>query len=448
MIDFNDSQSSTTKRDTKSKEIRLIKLNSNRNFKANSTLDNLFKSIRKRKLKHPINCFNRKNFQLQLLLSYPTEREDYSSNLDNSTSINKSNNLTQSEINLAELENSESIKYLSQGQRRLRRSRSSVGEFEYLNMDWLKAIRNSVETTTSSLHRSKEDSTLANKPSFNNLIKLDFKTKDKKNRDTIESIENAGVRLLGFVDSNQITKDLKDLKQTSDKSLECKSPSDCHIKSPTSKDKLIIDNRLVEDLFKDELKDNEFNQVQIETNEQINIENLIDDALSFPVGEWVRVDCEICFQECWLNRRVCCNYAACSTCLSQYFQERVSLGSFSIECINNRCNLPVNRNEISISLEPKFKEIYHNLLRANNDLGKLTRTCPNCNSIHKLKDNSELKKMRKNRKKDPLASSVKCEECNIQWCFLCHSPWHFNITCKQFIAGDRLLRDWAKQFAG
>lgn len=253
-------------------------------------------------------------------------------------------------------------------------------------MEWLKAIRSSMETKT---NLNKDDE--LNK-SFNNLIKIDW------NRDTIESLENAGVRLFGYVDSspNTTTKEVKDLINK-----ELKSDFKTTDFKVIDKDRLLIDNRI----DKDDLKDNEtFDIDQIVANEQIDVLNLIDEALSFPVGKWEKVDCEICFQEDWLHRRVCCNYAACSNCLSQYFQERVSLGSFSIECINNTCHAPVNRNEISISLDPKYKEIYHNLLRVNNDLGKLTRTCPNCNYIYKLKDNSELKKMRKNRKKDPIVS--------------------------------------------
>lgn len=259
-------------------------------------------------------------------------------------------------------------------------------------MEWLKAIRQTVHSSVHSTNRSKEDEQLSTKPSFNNLIKIDFKSKDWKNCETIESLENAGVRLFGTT----LNKDFK----TENLRTETDYKTDFKIE----KDKLLIDNRLVEEFLKDEhLKESElFNQVlQNENSEQINIENLIDEALSFPVGDWIKIDCEICFQECWLNRRVCCNYAACQNCLSQYFQERVSLGSFSIECINNDCHAPVNRNEISISLEPKFKEIYYNLLRVNNDLGKLTRTCVNCNCVYKLKDNAELKRMRKNRKKDP-----------------------------------------------
>lgn len=282
-------------------------------------------------------------------------------------------------------------------------------------MEWLKAIRNSVDSN-SNRHKD-DDLQITSNKSFNNLIKLEdlrnFKQQMvgkewKQNRDTFESLEQAGVRLFGYVDPAQLPR--KSDKQSTKKDLIAKDLKDFKqqqsLHADLRNDKL-IENR-IEELFnsslKDEHKSEDLNSTNLNASEQFNLEGLIDEAFSFPVGKWEKSDCEICFQECWLHRRVCCDYAVCSSCLSQYFQERVSLGSFSIECINNRCHAPVNRNEISISLEPKFKEIYHNLLRVNNDLGKLIRTCPNCNFLHKLKDNFELKKMRKHRKKDPTVS--------------------------------------------
>lgn len=135
MIDFNDGNLQPTANNCK--ELRLVKLNNSRHSKANSTIvDNLFRSIRKRKLKHPINCFNRKNVKLQLLLSCPTNERDYLQIVNWNKSIRSlmsSSYLTQSEINLTELDSSSSLKRLSSQGRRLRRSRSSIGEFEHLS---------------------------------------------------------------------------------------------------------------------------------------------------------------------------------------------------------------------------------------------------------------------------------------------------------------------------
>lgn len=125
---------------TNGREVRLIKLNgrqSNNTFRAaNSTLvDNLFRSIRKRKLKHPINCFNRKNVKLQLLFSCPTtSAQDYLHIVNLNRSMrSRTPTLSQSAINLTELDNGLAFKRLP-NQRRLRcATRSSVDEFELLS---------------------------------------------------------------------------------------------------------------------------------------------------------------------------------------------------------------------------------------------------------------------------------------------------------------------------
>ena len=119
MIEFaNDEQSNKNQ-----KEIRLIKLNNRHSSSKTTLVDNLFRSIRKRKLKHPINCFNRKN--VKRLLSYR-------SNL--SKSIRNNSSLTQSAINLNELESLNSFKSANQMQKRkLRRTRSTISEFELLS---------------------------------------------------------------------------------------------------------------------------------------------------------------------------------------------------------------------------------------------------------------------------------------------------------------------------
>lgn len=124
------------------RDVRLIKLNGRQSFKpaaaANSTLvDNLFRSIRKRKLKHPINCFNRKNVKLQLLFSCPTSAKDHMHlvNLNRSMrSALRNPTLSQSAINLTELDNglAASLRRPS-NQRGLRCARLSVDEIELLS---------------------------------------------------------------------------------------------------------------------------------------------------------------------------------------------------------------------------------------------------------------------------------------------------------------------------
>ena len=42
-------------------------------------------------------------------------------------------------------------------------------------------------------------------------------------------------------------------------------------------------------------------------------------------------------------------------------------------------------------------------------------------------------------------TKVQCLECNLIWCFQCHSPWHDGIQCKEFRRGDRMLKKWARE---
>ena len=140
-MEFKDDEQRETKNGQR--EVRLIKLNGRQSFRpANSTLvDNLFRSIRKRKLKHPINCFNRKNVKLQLLFSCPTSTADHLHvlNLNNRSMRSALQNptLSQSAINLAEL--GDAFRR-PPNQRRLRCARSSVDEFELLSKSLLLLI--------------------------------------------------------------------------------------------------------------------------------------------------------------------------------------------------------------------------------------------------------------------------------------------------------------------
>lgn len=110
------------------KELRLVKLN---NQRQSNLVDNLFRSIKKRKKKHPINCFNRKNVKLQFLFSYPTNSQDHQRTVNRSIMNNSA--ITQSATNLTELDNRTNFKRSYQVKRQLRRTRSSIGEFELLS---------------------------------------------------------------------------------------------------------------------------------------------------------------------------------------------------------------------------------------------------------------------------------------------------------------------------
>jgi E3 ubiquitin-protein ligase RNF217 len=70
---------------------------------------------------------------------------------------------------------------------------------------------------------------------------------------------------------------------------------------------------------------------------------------------------------------------------------------------------------------------------------------PRCSHLYSLDINKliELKDNKKLNKKIP--KQIQCSECSLVWCFRCSAPWHENLTCKQFIKGDKLLLKWINQ---
>lgn len=39
---------------------------------------------------------------------------------------------------------------------------------------------------------------------------------------------------------------------------------------------------------------------------------------------------------------------------------------------------------------------------------------------------------------------INCIDCQLEWCFDCHAPWHQGLTCQKYKKGDKMLEKWAK----
>jgi len=46
---------------------------------------------------------------------------------------------------------------------------------------------------------------------------------------------------------------------------------------------------------------------------------------------------------------------------------------------------------------------------------------------------------------DKYGVRVTCAECQLDWCFPCHAPWHAQMKCVEFRRGDKLLKAWARE---
>ncbi|XP_033099709.1 uncharacterized protein LOC117103255 [Anneissia japonica] len=149
--------------------------------------------------------------------------------------------------------------------------------------------------------------------------------------------------------------------------------------------------------------------------------------------------CQVCFCVESLHVRVCCGLPVCDQCLKEYFTTQVKQRIVKISCPDSACKAFVCREEISYFLEPEFRDkFYRFLLEANSDPN--TKTCPRCNHLTSLKTDGA--------KNSPDSfSAVTCEECNLEWCFPCHAPWHKELTCKEWRRGDRMLKQWAKEWS-
>ncbi|XP_071951039.1 uncharacterized protein [Antedon mediterranea] len=147
--------------------------------------------------------------------------------------------------------------------------------------------------------------------------------------------------------------------------------------------------------------------------------------------------CQICFCVESLHVRLCCKLPVCDLCLKEYFTTQVKQRIVKISCPGSTCIAFVCREEISYFLEPEIRDkFYRFLLEANSNPS--TKTCPRCNHLTSLQKGAKSKSEN---------VPITCEECSLNWCFPCHAPWHEGLTCKEWRRGDRMLKQWAKEWS-
>jgi hypothetical protein len=95
-------------------------------------------------------------------------------------------------------------------------------------------------------------------------------------------------------------------------------------------------------------------------------------------------ECAICCEMKRLQKRSCCNFYACSTCLNIYVEQQIKQGSVRIQCPNQQCHIYMHRDEInkrciSPEVRQKFTRFLVDANRSNN-----VKTCPRCSNIHEI----------------------------------------------------------------
>ncbi|XP_061177348.1 uncharacterized protein LOC133186080 [Saccostrea echinata] len=154
-------------------------------------------------------------------------------------------------------------------------------------------------------------------------------------------------------------------------------------------------------------------------------------------------DCEICLsKESKVRNRLCCQIPVCDDCMEKYFVTQIESGFRRMQCISSGCSEYAHVDEIMCRLPVELKDkFYKYLVDTNND--PYVKTCPNCSYVQRV-TKEELDVPKKKRK---YGCHIVCKDCHLEWCFICHAPWHREgITCKDYQKGDKLVKNWAKEF--
>lgn len=186
-------------------------------------------------------------------------------------------------------------------------------------------------------------------------------------------------------------------------------------------------------------------------NETLIDESTYQKPFSIPPN-YVISPCPICFEQAVLQVSPCCYFLCCNNCWRAHISATINDGRIKIPCVSNECNKYLTRESIvnfiryDQPLHDRYLKLY---LNANQN--PRAKTCPRCCHLYSLDsiqsplllEKSQKKLLKINSKKIP--KQVQCSECSFVWCFRCSAPWHENLTCKQFIKGDRLLSKWVNQ---
>lgn len=94
--------------------------------------------------------------------------------------------------------------------------------------------------------------------------------------------------------------------------------------------------------------------------------------------------CVICYELKCLQKRPCCNFYACSTCLNIYVEQKISQGIIRIQCPNQQCRMFMHPDEIhKRCISPELHHKFTQFLIDNNRSVNI-KTCPRCSNIHEI----------------------------------------------------------------
>lgn len=132
----------------------------------------------------------------------------------------------------------------------------------------------------------------------------------------------------------------------------------------------------------------------------------------------------------------CCGRLVCPSCLEAIKLTNINEGRVQVLCPHPECGKPFSKEYILQDLDANTKEKYHRFIVDITNDGR-RKTCPNCGMITE----HEMPKLRRTKKRDIM---IKCETCDLEWCFKCQAPWHEGVSCRTYQKGDRNFQKWTK----
>ena len=166
------------------------------------------------------------------------------------------------------------------------------------------------------------------------------------------------------------------------------------------------------------------------------------------------IECPICTESVRENIALtmrCCNNRLCKDCMGGYCTEQINEGLFNISCPFTGCDKKLDHGIIVNSVEEKKKKLFEKMITESLS-DPHVKTCPGCSKTERISETSlDQIKRAKNAwftSKNSKACQIKCSDCNLEWCFSCHAPWHKGSTCSTYLKGDKAFSQWMYWRAG
>ena len=161
------------------------------------------------------------------------------------------------------------------------------------------------------------------------------------------------------------------------------------------------------------------------------------------------IECPICTETVRENVALtmrCCSQRLCTSCMGGYCTEQISEGLFNITCPFTECDKKLDHGIVINNLaEEKQKKLFMKMITESLS-DPHVKTCPSCSTTERISEESlaQIKKAKNSwfRSISSKACHIKCSDCNLEWCFSCHAPWHKGISCSTYLKGDKAFSQW------